>query len=140
MVIWGLFVPNSTLLMVWEFFSLVVVLFRLSVCCVYIVRSWIALLTLTSLHLPKEQLYLEVNEIWQGTAVGKKRRKIWFAAPLCLFWNLWRARNLLVFENEAPSAQKIKVNFVSNLWSWANLHSGVHSHSVLDFLIWMGSR
>ena len=54
---------------------------------------------------------------WQGAAVGKKRKKIWLAAPLCLFWNLWRARNRLVFENEVPSTQRIKANFVTNLWS-----------------------
>ena len=77
---------------------------------------------------------------WQGAVVGKKRRKIWFAAPLCLFWNLWRARNLMVFENEAPSVQRIKVNFVSNLWTWANLFSGDYTHSVIDFFTWLGSR
>ena len=47
---------------------------------------------------------------------------------------------MLVFENEVPSAQRIKVNFVSNLWTWANLHGGVHTHSVIDFFTWMGSR
>ena len=52
---------------------------------------------------------------WQGAAVGKKRKRIWLAAPLCLFWTLWRARNRLVFENEGTTDQKIKANFVSNL-------------------------
>ena len=46
----------------------------------------------------------------------------------------------MVFENEAPSAQRIKVNFVSNLWTWTNLYSGDYTHSVIDFLTWMGSR
>ena len=77
---------------------------------------------------------------WQGAAVGKKRKKIWLAAPLCLFWNLWRARNCLVFENEVPSAQILKANFVTTLWSWANLHSEDNTHSVVDFLTWMGTR
>ena len=72
--------------------------------------------------------------------MGKKRRKFWFAAPLCLFWNLWRVRNRLEFENEVPSAQRIKVNFVSNLWTWANLYSVDNAHSVLDFFTWLGSR
>ena len=77
---------------------------------------------------------------WQGAAVGKKRKKIWLAAPLCLFWNLWCARNSLVFENEVPFAQRIKANFVINLWSWANLFSVDNTHSVVDFLTWMGIR
>ena len=72
--------------------------------------------------------------------MGKKRKKIWLVAPLCLFWNLWRPRNRLVFENKVPSAQRIKANFVSNLWTWANLYSVDNTHSVLDFLTWLGSR
>ena len=46
--------------------------------------------------------------------MGKKCKKICIAAPLCLFWTLWRARNRLVFENEVTSAQRIKANFVSS--------------------------
>ena len=72
--------------------------------------------------------------------MGKKRKKNWLAAPLCLFWNLWRARNRLVFENEVSSAQRIKANFVSNLWTWANLYSVDNKHYVLDFLTYLGSR
>ena len=72
--------------------------------------------------------------------MGKKRKKIWLAAPLCLFWNIWHARNRLVFENEVPNAQRTKASFVTNLWSWANLHSDDHTHSVVDFLTWLGSR
>ena len=77
---------------------------------------------------------------WQGAAMGKKRKKIWIATPLCLFWTLWRARNRLVFENEVTSEQRIKANFVSNLWTWANLYSVDNTNSVLDFLTWLGSR
>ena len=67
---------------------------------------------------------------WQGASVGKKHKKIWLAAPLCLFWNLWGVRNRLVFENEVYSSQRIKANFVSNLWTWANLYSDANSHAV----------
>ena len=76
----------------------------------------------------------------ERSCCGKKRKKIWLAAPLCLFWNLWRARNSLVFENEVPSAQRLKANIVTNLWYWANLNSEDYSHSVVDFLTWMGTR
>ena len=58
---------------------------------------------------------------WQGVAVGKKRKKKWRAAPSCLFWTLWRARNKMAFENEATTTQRIKISFISNLWTWANL-------------------
>ena len=77
---------------------------------------------------------------WQGVAVGKKRKKIWRAAPPCLFWTLWCARNRLAFENKVTSAQRIKINFVSNLWSWSNLFGKDTTNSVLDFLTWFGCR
>ena len=108
--------------------------------CKFAKMLWDLLLSIVGISWVFPQSVIHTLLAWQGTAVGKKRRKIWFAAPLCLFWNIWRARNLLVFENEVPSAQRIKVNFVSNLWTWANLHSGVHTHSVIDFFTWMGSR
>ncbi|RVW12727.1 hypothetical protein CK203_111677 [Vitis vinifera] len=36
---------------------------------------------------------------WHGSYVGKKRKKVWRAAPLCLFWTIWRERNIKSFEN-----------------------------------------
>ena len=72
--------------------------------------------------------------------MGKKRKKIWMAAPLCLFWTLWHEGNMVVFDNEVTSVQRIKVNFVTNLWTWANLYSVDNTNFVLDFLTWMGSR
>ena len=78
---------------------------------------------------------------WQGAAVGKKRKKIWWlAAPLCIFWTLWRARNKLSFENEGTTDQKIKTIFVTNLWAWANVFREDKTNSVVEFLTWLGSR
>ena len=72
--------------------------------------------------------------------MGKKRKKIWMAAPLCLFWTLWGERNRGVFENGVTSTQRIKANILSNLWTWENLYSVDNTNSFLDFLTWLGSR
>ena len=72
--------------------------------------------------------------------MGKKRKKNWMAAPLCLFWTLWRERNRVVFDNEVFNAQRIKSNFLRNLWNWANLYSVVNTNSFVDFLAWLGCR
>ena len=77
---------------------------------------------------------------WQGAAVGKKRKRIWLAAPLCIFWTLWRARNKLSFENEGTNDQKIKTIFVTNLWAWANVVREDKTNSVVEFITWLGSR
>ena len=34
---------------------------------------------------------------WRGSFVGKKRKKIWEAIPLCIFWTVWKERNRLAF-------------------------------------------
>ena len=71
--------------------------------------------------------------------MGKQCKTIWMTAPLCLFWTLWRERNRVVFENGVTFAQRIKANFLSNLWTQANLYSFDNTNSLLDFLTWLGS-
>ena len=47
---------------------------------------------------------------------------------------------MVVFENVVTSTQRIKANFLSNLWTWANLYNVDNTDSLLDFLTWLGSR
>ena len=49
-------------------------------------------------------------------------------------------RNRVVFENEVPSAQRMKSFFVFSLWSWAKLYSSDNLNSLVRFLSWMGYR
>ena len=108
--------------------------------CKFTKMLWDLILSIVGISWVFPQSVLHTLLAWQGAAVGKKRKKIWFAAPLCLFWNIWRARNRLVFENEVPSTQRIKANFVTNLWTWANLYSVDNTQSVIEFFTWLGSR
>ena len=55
---------------------------------------------------------------WCGFNLGKKRRKVWKVAPLCLFWAIWKERNRIAFENEELSIHRLKNSFVCNLWLW----------------------
>ena len=77
---------------------------------------------------------------WQSAGVGKKRKRVWMAAPLCLFWTLWLERNRVVFENEAPSAHRMKSSFLFTLWGWAKVTKVDNSTSLVGFLAWMGCR
>ena len=98
---------------------------------------WDLFLTMVGISWVFPHSVLHTLLAWQGGVVGKKRRKIWTTAPSCIFWALWCARNKLVFENEAIIAQRIKINFISNLWVWANLFSNANTNSVIDFLTWL---
>ena len=77
---------------------------------------------------------------WQGARVGKKRKKIWLAAPLCLFWTVWNERNMAAFDNVIPSAIRMKSSFLFTLWSWAKTFSDDNLSSLVDFLTWLGFR
>ena len=52
---------------------------------------------------------------WQGSFVGKRCKKAWMIAPLCIFWTLWRERNRLVFEGVNISINRMKSTFLCNL-------------------------
>ena len=46
----------------------------------------------------------------------QKKKKIWMAAPIYLFWTVWGERNRAVFEDVVPSVQRMKNDFVYVLW------------------------
>ena len=54
--------------------------------------------------------------------MGKKRKKAWQAAPLCLFWTVCKEKNSKAFDNEGQSIQGFKSSFACNLWAWCKLH------------------
>ena len=81
----------------------------------------------------------EVLASWRGSFVGKKRKKIWDAIPLCIFWTVWKERNRLAFRGGILNVQKLKNSFVCNLWSWAKLYVGEEAFSLIGFLEWLAS-
>ena len=44
--------------------------------------------------------------------MGKNRKVVWQASPLCLFWSIWKVRNRIAFEDSALSIQGLKASFV----------------------------
>ena len=36
---------------------------------------------------------------WNGGFVGKRRKRAWKMAPLCIFWSVWNERNRLALKN-----------------------------------------
>ena len=77
---------------------------------------------------------------WKSASVGRKWKRVWLTAPLCILWTPWKKRNRVAFENEAPSAHTMKSVFLFRLWSWAKLYSVDNLNSLVGFLTWMGYR
>ena len=74
---------------------------------------------------------------WHDSFVGKKRRKAWLGAPLCLFWTIWKERNRITFVNEVLSIQRLKNSFVC--WSWSKSCLDVGLLPLINFFDWLGS-
>ena len=72
--------------------------------------------------------------------MGKKRRKVWMAAPSCIFWVVWKERNMIAFDNEDLSMNRLKNSFVCNLWVWTKSVVNDDPLSLLSFFDWLGAR
>ena len=101
---------------------------------------WDILLAITGFNWVPPRSVRQFLLAWQSVSVGKKRKRVWMAAPLCIFWTLWLERNRVVFKNEVPSAHRMKSSFLFSLWSWAKLYSVDNLDSLVGFLSWMGYR
>ena len=77
---------------------------------------------------------------WHGAFMGKVRKKAWQMAPLCLFWTVWKERNIWVFSNEEFSLQRLKNSFVCNLRSWVRVSMDLSPSSLVSFIDWLGSK
>ena len=71
--------------------------------------------------------------------MGKKRRKVWKAAPLCLFWAVWKEGNKIAFDNEGFSIYRLKNSFVCNLWLWTKSVVNEGPLPLLSFFDWLGA-
>ena len=101
---------------------------------------WDLLLAITEANWVFPRTVRQLLIAWQSASVGKKRKRVWMAAPLCLFWTLWLERNRVVFENEVPSVNRMKSLFLFTLWGWAKMYSTVNLNSLVEFLTWLGYR
>ena len=75
---------------------------------------------------------------WHGAFLGKARKKAWQMVPLCIFWSVWKERNLLAFGNDELSLQRLKNSFVCNLW--VRVSTVLSPSSLVSFFDWLGSK
>ena len=75
---------------------------------------------------------------WHGSFVGKERKKVWRAAPLYIFWTIWKARNRLAFNDDVLSIQRLKYFFIFSLWSEAKLFITDRPQTLVGFFLLVG--
>ena len=76
---------------------------------------------------------------WHGSFVGKNCKKVWRAAPLHIFWMVWKARNKMAFDDGMLSIWRLKYSFVYSPWSEAKLFIDDYPLTLVSFIDWLGS-
>ena len=74
---------------------------------------------------------------WQGSFVGKKRKKVQKAASLWLFWTLWKKRNRRAFEDSDLTNHAILRSFMYMFLEWVSVHLGSSTLFLFDFIDWL---
>ena len=77
---------------------------------------------------------------WDGSFVGKKRKEVWRAGPLSIFWTVWKARNCLTFKDDMLSIQILKFSFILSLWAETKLFIVDCPLTIANFIDWLGSK
>ena len=108
--------------------------------CVKTMTLWALLFSMFGVQWVLPATVKEMLLGWNGSFVGKKRKGVWRASPLCLFWMVWKARNKIAFEEEALSIQRLKYLFVYFLWSETKLSIKDGPSTLADFVGWVGTR
>ena len=76
---------------------------------------------------------------WNGVPIGKKKKKAWKVAPLCIFWSIWRKGNRRAFEDKECLDQTFKSSFLYLFWDWVTVYIEDSITSLIDFVNWLGS-
>ena len=71
---------------------------------------------------------------------AKKHKKAWRAAPLHIFWTVWKARNRLAFKDESLSIQRLKHSFILTFRVEAKLLIDDCPLIIANFIDWLGSK
>ena len=77
---------------------------------------------------------------WKGFRVLRKMKKVWQASPLCLFWTMWKVRNMVAFKDEVLSLQRLKCSFVFLLWSETELSIVGGPSTLIGFIDRVGCK
>jgi len=58
----------------------------------------------------------------------------WKMVPICIFWCIWRERNLRCFENLESSLEEVLESFIYKLYLWSMSFLSLYLSALLIFL------
>ncbi|RVW93052.1 LINE-1 retrotransposable element ORF2 protein [Vitis vinifera] len=72
----------------------------------------------------------EVLSSWKGSFVGRKRKEVWKAIPLFIFWTIWKERNRLAFKGGCWLSE-VKNDACIHYLGWAKVYIDMESKSLI---------
>ncbi|KAG5615342.1 hypothetical protein H5410_015166 [Solanum commersonii] len=74
----------------------------------------------------------ELLNSWKGIGNRGRNEHWWRTIPACIWWTLWKERNLRSFEGQKTNLQKIRMNCISLLFFWCkqNLVGDIRFNSI----------
>ena len=70
--------------------------------------------------------------------VDKRCKKVWKAAPLYIFWIVWKEMNQRSFDNEEHPDHFLRSSFLSILFFWVKVYIETGFVPLFDFVEWLG--
>lgn len=101
--------------------------------CTKIWVFWQLFFTIVGISWVQSPMVKENLLRWYGYLVGKKCKKVWRVAPLCIFWIIWKERNRRSFDHEDQSDHALKSSFFSNLLFVAEVVYGCRFYAFNQF-------
>ena len=67
----------------------------------------------------------DIIQNWIHFPIRKKAKAIWKAAPLLLFWAIWKERNIIIFKDAIFPPLILKLTVIRSLFTWGGFISKV---------------
>ncbi|GFS36279.1 hypothetical protein Acr_00g0045080 [Actinidia rufa] len=84
--------------------------------CVAANELWNLVLSIFGIQWVMPRSVRDLFACWSQKSVRGHRRRAWRAALLCLFWSIWRERNLRAFEDIENSLIFLKTSFLASFF------------------------
>ncbi|TMW87681.1 hypothetical protein EJD97_019620 [Solanum chilense] len=73
-------------------------------------------------------------KLWSSYPSISGHKEIWKIIPACIWWSVWKKRNIRCFQNKSNSIQKIKMNCLVLFLFWCKQEYMVDLESIKDVL------
>jgi len=102
--------------------------------CRVTVQVWHMVLSISQEPWVMPEHTADLLSCWMRRGGSKTQKRWWSIVPTCVWWAIWRERNLRCHENITNSIQKVKENCINMLFFWCKEDGIEEVEQLVDFL------